>query len=69
MTLLLDNPGGQSHVVQESQDSLSFPSLAPGLPITEVAVLTTNDQASADIEELVKLQEDNAKLKQELQTL
>ena len=34
MTSLLDNPGGQSRVVQESQDSFSFPSLAPGLPIT-----------------------------------
>ena len=40
MTSLLDNPGGQSRIVQESQDSLSFPSLAPGLPITEVAALT-----------------------------
>ena len=69
MTSLLDNLGGQSRIVQESQDSLSFPSLAPGLPITEVAALTANDQASADIEEMIKLQEDNAKLKQELQTL
>ena len=34
-----------------------------------MAALTTNDQASTDIEEMVKLQEDNAKLKQELQTL
>ena len=48
---------------------LSFPSLAPGLPITEVATSTANDQAFADIEEMIKLQEDNAKLKQELQTL
>ena len=55
MTSLLDNPGGQSRIVQESQDSLSFPSLAHGLPITEVAALTTNDQASADIEDMVKL--------------
>ena len=55
MTSLLDNPSGQSRIVQESQDSLSFPSLAPGLPITEVAALTANDQASADIEEMVKL--------------
>ena len=69
MTSLLDNPGGQSRIVQESQDSLSFPSLAPGLPITEVAALTANDQAFADIEEIVKLQEDNAKLKKEFQTL
>ena len=68
MTSLLDNPGGQSRVVQESQDS-SFPSFAPGLPVTEVASSTANDQAFADIEEMVKLQEDNAKLKQELQTL
>ena len=70
MTSLLTNPGGQSRVlVQESQDSLSFPSLALGLPITEVAALTANDQAFVDIEEMVKLQEDNAMLKQELQTL
>ena len=34
MTSLLDNPGVQSRIVQESQDSLSFPSLAPRLPIT-----------------------------------
>ena len=69
LTSLLDNPGGQSCIVQESQDSLSFPSLAPGLPIMEVAMLTANDQASTDIEKMVKLQEDNAKLKKELQTL
>ena len=69
MTSLLDNLGGQSRVVQESQDSLSFPSFDPGLPITEVAALTTNDQASAGIEEMIKLQEDNAKIKKELQTL
>ena len=69
LTSLLDNPSGQSCIVQESQDSLSFPSLPPGLPITEVAALIANDQASTDIEEMVKLQEDNAKLKQELQTL
>ena len=35
MTSLLGNPGGQSCVVQESQDSLSFPSLAPRLLVTE----------------------------------
>ena len=69
MTSLLDNPRGQSHVVQESQDSLSFPSLAPGFPVTEVAASTANDKAFADIEEMVNLEEDNAKLKQELQTL
>ena len=69
LTSLLDNPSGQSRIVQESQNSLSFPSLPPRLSITEVAALTANDQASMDIEEMVKLQEDNAKLKQELQTL
>ena len=69
MTSLLDNPGGQSCVVQEFQDSLSFSSLAPELLVTKVAASTTNDKAFADIEEMVKLQEDNAKLKQELQTL
>ena len=69
LTSLLDNPGGQSHIVQESQDSLSFPSLPLRLPIMEMAALTTNVQASTDIEEMVKLQKDNAKLKQELQTL
>ena len=69
MMSLLDNLGGQSRVVQESQDSLSFSSLAPRLPVTKVATSTANDQAFADIEEMVKLQEDNAKLKQELQTL
>ena len=69
LTSLLDNPGGQSRIVQESQDSLSFPSLPPRLPIMEMAALTANIQASTDIEEMVKLQEDNAKLKQELQTL
>ena len=66
LTSLLENLGGQSRIVQESQDSLSFHSLAPGLPITEVAALTANDQASTNIEEMIKLQEDNAKLKQEL---
>ena len=69
LTSLLDNPAHPSHIVQESQYSLSFPSLPLGLPITEVAALTANVQASTDIEEMVKLQEDNAKLKQELQTL
>ena len=69
LTSLFDNPAGPSRIVQESQDSLSFPSLPPRLPITEVAALTANVQASTDIEEIVKLQEDNAKLKQELQTL
>ena len=69
LTSLLENLGGQSRIVQESQDSLSFSSLPPGLPITKVAALTTNDQASTDIEEMVKLQKDNAKLKQELQIL
>ena len=69
LTSLLDNPGGQSRILQESQDSLSFPSLPLGLLITEVAALAANVQASMDIEEMVKLQEDNAKLKQELQTL
>ena len=69
MTSLLDNPSGQSHVVQDSQDSLSFPSLAPGLPITKVAASTANNQASTNIEEMIKLQEDNEKLKQELQIL
>ena len=63
LTSLLNNPGSQPHIVQESQDSLSFPSLAPGLAIMEKVALTTNDQASADVEEMVKLQEDNAKLK------
>ena len=63
LTSLFDNLAGQSHLVQESQDSLSFPSLPLGLPITEVAALTANVQASTDIEEMVKLQEDNAKLK------
>ena len=69
LTSLLDNPTDPSRIVQESQDSLSFPSLPPRLPITEVAALTANVQASTDIKEMVKLQEDNAKLKQELQTL
>ena len=69
LTSLLDNPTGPSRIVQESQDSLFFPSPPLGLPITEVATLTANVQASTDIEEMVKLQEDNAKLKQELQTL
>ena len=56
MTSLLDNHGGQSRTIQESQDSLSFPSLAPGLPITKVATMTANNQASADIKKMVKLQ-------------
>ena len=66
---LLDNPTGPSRIVQESEDSLSFPSLPLGLPITEVAALTANVQASTHVEEMVKLQEENAKLKEELQTL
>ena len=69
LTSLLDNPARPSRIIQESQDILSFPSFPPGLPIMEVAALTANVQASTDIEEMVKLQEDNAKLKQELQTL
>ena len=69
LTSLLDNLGGPSCTVQDSQDSLSFPSIALGLPITEVAALTANVQASTHVEEMVKLQEENAKLKQELQTL
>ena len=35
----------------------------------EMAALTTNVQASTHVEEMVKLQEENAKLKEELQTL
>ena len=66
---LLDNPAGPSRTVQDSQDSLSFPSIALGLLITEMAALTANVQASIHVEEMVKLQEENAKLKQELQTL
>ena len=55
MTSLLDNPSGQSRIEQESQDSLSFPFLPLGLPVTEVVALTVNDQASTDIEEMVKI--------------
>ena len=69
LTSLLDNPAGPSRTVQDSQDSLSFPSIALGLPITEMAALTANVQASTHVEEMVKLQEENAKLKEELQTL
>ena len=69
LTSLLGNPIGPSRTVQDSQNSLSFPSIALGLPITEVAALTTNVQASTHVEEMVKLQEENAKLKEELQTL
>ena len=69
LTSFLDNPVGPSCTVQDSQDSLSFPSLAHGLPVTEVAALTANVQASTHVEEMVKLQEENAKLKEELQTL
>ena len=69
LTSLLDNPAGPSRTIQESQDSLSFPSIALGLPITEMAALTANVQASTHVEEMVKLQEENAKLKEELQTL
>ena len=69
LTSLLDNPAGPSRTVQDSQDSLSFPSIALGLPITKMAALTANVQASTHVEEMVKLQEENAKLKEELQTL
>ena len=69
LTSLLDNPTSPSHTVQDSQDSLSFPSIALGLPIMEMAALTANVQASTNVEEMVKLQEENAKLKEELQTL
>ena len=69
LTSFLDNPAGPSRTVQDSQDSVSFPSLAHGLPVTEVAALTANVQASTHVEEMVKLQEENAKLKEELQTL
>ena len=57
LTSLLDNPTGPSRTVQDSQDSLSFLSIALGLPITEMAALTTNVQASTYVEEMVKLQE------------
>ena len=66
---LLNNPAGPSRTIQDSQDSLSFPSIALGLPIMEMAALTANVQASTHIEETVKLQKENAKLKEELQTL
>ena len=69
LTSLLDNTASPSRTVQDSQDSLSFPSIALGLPITEVAALTANVQASTHVDEMVKLQEENAKLKKELQTL
>ena len=69
LTSLLDNHASPSRIVQDSQDSLSFPSIALGLPITEMAALTANVQASTHVEEMVKLQEENAKLKEELQTL
>ena len=69
LTSLLDNPVGPSRTIQDSQDSLSFPSIAFGLPITEMAALTANVQASTHVEERIKLQEENAKLKEELQTL
>ena len=69
LTSFLDNPARPSRIVQDSQDSLSFPSIALGLPITEVAALTANVQASTHVQEMVKLQEENAKLKEELQTL
>ena len=69
LTSLLDNTTGPSRTIQDSQDSLSFLSIALGLPITEVAALTANVQASIHVEEMVKLQEENAKLKDELQTL
>ena len=69
LTSILDNPAGPSRIVQDSQDSLSFPSIALGLPITEVAALTANFQAPTHVEEMLKLQEENAKLKEDLQTL
>ena len=69
LTSLLDNHADPSRTVQDSQDSLSFPSIVFGLPITEMAALTANVQASTYVEEMVKLQEENAKLKQELQAL
>ena len=69
LTSLLDNTAGLSRTVQDSQDSLSFPSIALGLLITEMVALTANVQASTHVEEMVKLQEENAKLKEELQTL
>ena len=69
LTSLLNNPAGPSRTVQDSQDSLSFPSIALGLPITEMAALTANVQASIHVEEMVKLQEENVKMKEELQTL
>ena len=62
LTSLLDNTAGPSRTIQDSQDSLSFPSIALELPITEVAALTANVQASTHVEEMVKLEE-NAKLK------
>ena len=69
LTSILDNPAGPSRIVQDSQDSLSFPSIALGLPITEVAALTANVQAPIHVEEMLKLQEENAKLKKDLQIL
>ena len=69
LTSILDNPGGPSRTVQDFQDSLSFPSIALGLPITQVAALTANVQAPTHVEEMLKLQEENAKLKEDLQTL
>ena len=50
LTSLLDNPAGPSHTIQDSQDYLSFPSIALGLPITEMVALTANVQASTHIE-------------------
>ena len=70
LTSLLDNPTGPSRTVQDSQDSFkSFPSITLGLPITEMAALTANVQAPTHVEEMAKLQEENAKLKEKLQTL
>ena len=69
LTSILDNPGGPSRIVPDSQDSLSFPSIALGLPITQVAALTANVQAPTQVEEMLKLQEENVKLKEDLQTL
>ena len=69
LTSFFDNHASPSRTVQDFQDSLSFPSIALGMPITEVVALTANVQASTHVEEIVKLQEENAKLKEELQTL
>ena len=67
---LLNYPGGYSRFsAPDSQDSLSFPSLIHRIPTTQAATSTKNITASTDLEEMVKLREDNVKLKNELQTL